>query len=494
MHRHLHPDTALSRRAHTHVWPCAHPSHIRKCSHPHTCVLTHSHTHLHKHLYKCAYPQTSVHIPRTSICVCAQTCLHMHLHVCTDVLALAFARVHRHAHTQIPYLYTHTCTDACVLPQHLHSSPRMSTCTHVHTHAAGAQRPLLCPHHAVPSPGTASALGRAVLVLVCAAGCEQHCNRSIAVAAALCRAAERCSGAAAWGALGAPRAALGAGDECAGGGGSSARCSMRGAATLYHTFGCRAGATLWFPPQPGSAAHPLAPLLCNPHLFSAPMGARRVSVARTPPTVYLWVRGEPGLNPPQPGGQGRGISPHLGSLQSCCPAAPGAIAGSGGSVQHRPPWALSPARPFSSSQTSLQSLAPALLWQSSAFAQKYRSGQGAGVAEPLPRLQCAGTWPRCPGSICSSLRCLAVPRSSQQTPVCMGCDGEKKKQPLMLVFLQQKFQLEMLRLPWGWKNPIQGGGYGMKRSRETIEGLWGAAGLMASRGQHHVPVFIPVKP
>lgn len=182
-----------------------------------------------------------------------------------------------------------------------------------------------------------------------------------------------------------------------------------------------------FPPQPGSAAHPLAPLLCNPHLFSAPMGAHRVSVARTPPTVYLWVRAEPGLNPPQPGGQGRGISPHLGSLQSCCPAAPGVIAGSGGSVQHRPPWALSPAHPFSSSHTRLQCLAPALLWQSSVFAQKYRSGQGAGVAEPLLRLQRAGTRPRCPCSICSSLRCLAAPCSSQQTPVCMGCDGEKKK-------------------------------------------------------------------
>lgn len=120
-----------------------------------------------------------------------------------------------------------------------------------------------------------------------------------------------------------------------------------------------------------------------------------------------------------------------------------------------------------------------------------------GPSPALPELSvCTEIQVRSGSRRCKTAASPAALHSSQQTPVCMGCDAEKKKNKttLMLVFLQQKFQLEMLWPPWGCKNPIQGGRYGMKRSREIVEGLWGAAGLVASRGQHSVPVSILVNP
>lgn len=138
---------------------------------------------------------------------------------------------------------------------------------------------------------------------------------------------------------------------------------------------------------------------------------------------------------------------------SCLHGAP-LVHGAGGSAPPSPPPArvLSPARPFSSSQTP-QSFAPVPLWQRLPFAQKYRSGQGASVAKTLLRLQRTGKRPDCPRRhLLARLRLHRHLCFSPSKP--RHRDGGKN--PLVLLFLQQEPRLEMLWLPHEGKNPIQG--------------------------------------
>lgn len=69
-----------------------------------------------------------------------------------------------------------------------------------------------------------------------------------------------------------------------------------------------------------------------------------------------------------------------------------------------------------------------------------------------------------------------------------------EKNPLVLLFLQQEPRLEMLWLPHEGKKPHPRWFCGMKSGCEVVAGMQGAAGHVASRGQHPVHVPIPVTP
>lgn len=156
-----------------------------------------------------------------------------------------------------------------------------------------------------------------------------------------------------------------------------------------------------------------------------------------------------------------------------------------------PPRVLSPARPFSSSQTP-QSFAPVPLWQRLPFAQKYRSGQGASVAKTLLRLQRAGKRPNCPRwHLLARLRLrwhLCFPPSKPRHR-----DGGKKSPRVALLAARAPLG-NALAAPRGEKTPSKEWFCGMKSGCEVVAGMQGAAGHVASRGQHPVHVPIPVTP
>lgn len=222
----------------------------------------------------------------------------------------------------------------------------------------------------------------------------------------------------------------------------------------------------WGPPTPQHCTPLLASLLCTPRpvLAAHPwelVGCRWPGHTHPPPPTphVCGCRAEPGLNLPQIWGAGEGHCPVPGVPAKLLPRSSWVpLLGAQGRRQHPSLWALSPARPFSSSQTQLPAELTPSRFGRLPFAQKYGSGRGASVAKMLPHLQRAGKHPDCPRQ--HLLACLRLLRqlcfSPSKPQFAWGVMGKTLS---CCFFLAAKALFgNVLAMPKGFKNPVQGVG------------------------------------